>query len=208
MLKFVVAPDSFKGTMSSMEICDLIEKCIYELAPESLVVKVPVADGIGELIIEAVSKGAVKIILGLGGSATNDGGIGMAQALGFRFLDSSGNSLLPVGANLINISGIVPPSSGILPESIEIVAACDVINKLYGLEGAAHIFAPQKGADPAMVKRLDAGLKHFAAILKTDIGVDVSDIAGSGAGRRFRGRRDCLYGRHIKARCRIIARHT
>lgn len=250
MLKFIIAPDSFKGTMSSIEICNLIEKCILELAPESLIVKVPVADGgeglvdaylaqfggiryelsvtgplfqrihsfwgllpdkktaviemaaaaglplvdikqrdperttsfgVGELILDAVSKGATKIILGLGGSATNDGGIGMAQALGFEFLDSSGNSLQPIGANLINISSIVPPSSGLMLDSIEIVAACDVANKLFGFEGAAYIFAPQKGADPEMVKRLDAGLRHFAAILKNELGIDVSDVAGGGA---------------------------
>lgn len=137
--------------------------------------------GVGELILKASQKGAKKIILGLGGSATNDCGIGMAHALGYRFLDAGGHDLAPVGGNLIRISSIVPPSSGTMLDGITIQAACDVNNPLFGPQGAACIFAPQKGADPEMVRRLDNGLAHFASVMQAFSGSDVSQVPDSGA---------------------------
>lgn len=251
MRRYVIAPDSFKGTMSSMEICDLFENIVRELDPGAHVDKVPVADGgeglvdaflsmsggkgrriettvtgplfapvasffgmldddtaivemaaaaglpmlsreernpekttsigVGELILKAVESGAKKIVIGLGGSATNDCGLGLAQVMGYRFLDKDGAELSPVGASLVKVAKIVPPTSKMIPDSIVIEAACDVNNPLYGKNGAAYIFGPQKGADPAMVEALDQGLRNMADRIEADLGLDVRSIPGGGA---------------------------
>lgn len=133
--------------------------------------------GVGELILDSISKGAKQIILGLGGSATNDCGMGMMQALGFKFLDESGKNLFPVGENLAKVVKIVPCA---LPD-VKITAACDVDSPLYGEKGAAYVFAPQKGADVQMVKFLDEGLRNISRVIEADIGKSVSDVAGAGA---------------------------
>lgn len=247
--KIVVAPDSFKGTMSSIEVCNIIEQGIKKVRTDLEVVKIPIADGgegtvdafltaaggtrvnvrvkdpllreiesfygilpdqktaviemasasglplveteknpcltttygTGELMLDAVRRGCSKIIIGIGGSATNDGGIGMAAALGARFLDARGESIPLNGGGLerlarIDLSGIDPRI-----KDCEILVACDVDNPLYGENGAAYIFAPQKGADPAMVEYLDRNLRHYAEILKADAGITVQDIPGTGA---------------------------
>jgi len=250
MRRYVIAPDSFKGTMSSLEICELIEKIILQEDPDALVYKTPVADGgeglvdayltmcggkryitevsgplfepvtaywgmlqdgttaviemaaaaglplltkeehnpeitttrgVGELILIAIENGAKKIILGLGGSATNDGGIGMACALGYRFLDAKGRELSPVGSSLGQIAHICPPEVNRIPESVVIEAACDVNNTISGKQGAAYIFAPQKGANTSMVSRLDTGLVNLAWHTKNDMGIDVQNVIGGGA---------------------------
>jgi len=137
--------------------------------------------GVGELIIDAVEKGARKIILGLGGSATNDGGIGMAYALGYRFLDEAGQELPPVGFSLARIHHIEAPAGKRITDTVIIEAACDVDNPLYGSNGAAHIYGPQKGADADMAARLDAGLVNLAVRLSEDMGIDISRIPGGGA---------------------------
>ncbi len=134
--------------------------------------------GTGLLITHAINHGAKKIILGIGGSATNDAGTGILAAMGFSFLDESGNTLKPCGGNLIRIEKIIPPQT-LPPVKIEI--ACDVINALYGPEGAAYIFAPQKGATPGQVKQLDDGLKHFSNVLERQTGKNFSAIPGTGA---------------------------
>ena len=118
--------------------------------------------GLGELLVHAKAAGAKRIILGLGGSATNDAGCGMAHALGWRFIDSAGRSFCPAGGTLCDIARLEPPEQGF---GIPVVAACDVENPLYGEQGAAHIYAPQKGADADMIARLDAGLRHVAGLL-------------------------------------------
>jgi len=250
MHRYLVAPDSFKGTMSSSEVCMIIEQAILEAEPDALVEKVAVADGgeglvdaylsmfggericndvtgplfkpvrafwgllpdgqtaviemaaasglplltaaeknpeqtttlgVGELVLSAINHGVKKIVLGLGGSATNDGGIGLASALGYRFLDAAGHDLPPVGSSLQKISRIVPPASSPIPAGLEIEAACDVSNPLLGLQGAAHVFAPQKGADPGMVERLDQGLANLAGRIDADLAIDVRNIPGGGA---------------------------
>jgi glycerate kinase len=130
------------------------------------------------LIKDAIDKGAEKIILGIGGSATNDGGIGILAALGFQFIDQRNDLLSPVGENLININKIIPP--GFLPD-IKIEIACDVQNILFGPQGAAHIYAPQKGADEKAVRLLDDGLKNLAEIIQKQTGKDVATIPGTGA---------------------------
>ena len=137
--------------------------------------------GLGEAIGAALDAGYRRFILGIGGSATNDGGAGMAQALGVRMLDAGGGDLPFGGAALaaldrIDMSGLDPRAT----ES-EFLVACDVSNPLTGPEGASAVYGPQKGATPEMVERLDAALAHFAEIALRDLGADVSDIPGAGA---------------------------
>lgn len=137
--------------------------------------------GTGALIIAAVSRGAEKIILGLGGSATNDAGMGMATALGYRFFDEHGQELEPVGASLLKVAHIDSRMLLFDPRKVEIVTLCDVDNPLYGKEGAAQVFAPQKGADAAAVKALDEGLRHIAPKMEALAGQSIADVPGSGA---------------------------
>ncbi len=136
--------------------------------------------GVGQLIKAAVEAGCEKIVIGIGGSATNDGGAGMAQALGIRLLDSNSQDLPPGGAALKKLSRIEVPA-GILPQHTEFIAACDVNNPLCGPQGASAIYGPQKGADAEMVKVLDDALCHYADIIKRDLGLDIANIPGAGA---------------------------
>lgn len=248
MKKIVIAPDSYKGTISAKEVCDLIGKAALESFPRIKVVKLPISDGgegfadamlyacggeqvsitvkdplwrdinasyvvladgtaviemaaasglpllsesekdplvtttygTGELIVHALNKGCGHIIIGLGGSATNDGGIGMGAALGIRFLHD--NKEVPLcGQGMEEIDEI--DSSGIHPKLREtkITIACDVRNPMLGENGAAQIYGPQKGASPAVVKRLDAGLKNLVEVLKGENAYKIEDIPGSGA---------------------------
>ena len=264
--KIVVASDSFKGSLTSLEVADSVEKAVREAFPQCDVVKVNVADGgegtmdalrhtlggtrvnltvsgplgrpveayyvilddgitavlemsaasglpllapeernpsktstygTGELIRDALGKGCTKFLVGIGGSATNDAGMGMLSALGYRFLDSDGAELEPVGGSLGLVESILvencPPrcvspddaalqmdDGNMLPDASFIVA-CDVKAPLYGPEGAAYVFAPQKGADPQMVQSLDAGLRHFAEVAAQVTGSDFSQMQGAGA---------------------------
>lgn len=130
------------------------------------------------MLAAAVDAGASTLVVGLGGSATNDAGLGMLEALGWRFLDAAGGALPPVGASLGKVARI---EAGRRLEGVRVVAACDVHNPLYGPRGAAHTFAPQKGASPAEVAELDAGLRHFADVCAAFLGEDVSDLPGAGA---------------------------
>ncbi len=141
--------------------------------------------GTGEMIIDAVNKGAKKIILGLGGSATNDLGIGAANAIGYRFLSKSGKLLKPIGKNLINISEIDDSQVKVPLNEIEIISLYDVENVLYGKNGAAYVFAKQKGANEEEISVLDEGLKHLAGLVKTTYRKDVSSIIGGGAAGGF-----------------------
>lgn len=248
--KIVVASDSFKGSLSSLEVADAAAKAINECIPGCCVEKVEVADGgegtmealhrtlggvkvevevcdplgraitasyvkladgvtavlemavasglpllapqernpmktstygTGQLIADALRKGCRKFLIGIGGSATNDAGMGMLEALGVRFLDAEGNLLHGSGESLekvedIDLSGVCAG----LAES-EFIIACDVDAPLYGPEGAACVFAPQKGADAEMVAMLNDGLEHFSSVVKRVTGKDVSDIPGAGA---------------------------
>ncbi|WP_435006637.1 glycerate kinase [Tundrisphaera lichenicola] len=137
--------------------------------------------GTGELILRAIQDGATRLIVGIGGSATNDGGAGLAQALGYRLLDDQGEEIPPGGGSLgrvdrIDSSGRDPSLSGV---TIEV--ACDVDNPLCGLRGASRIYGPQKGATPEQIAMLDQNLAHFARVIERDLGVDISDCPGSGA---------------------------
>lgn len=137
--------------------------------------------GVGELIVHAARRGAKRIVLGLGGSATNDAGCGAAAACGVRFLDCDGRSFIPVGDTLEKVAHIDIGGLDSCVKNAEIIAMCDVDNPFHGPSGAACVFSPQKGADDAMVKRLDAGLVHLASLVRTELGVDLQSIPGSGA---------------------------
>lgn len=154
------------------------------LKPEERNCLLTTSYGTGEMIRDAASKGVAKIILGIGGSATNDAGIGMAAALGFKFYDSDKNELKPIGKNLQKIATIKDTTEDLLKD-IEFTIACDVENPLYGRSGAAHVYAPQKGADKEAVKLLDKGLLHFATWVKKQYEIDLQAIKGAGAAGGF-----------------------
>ncbi|WP_422442044.1 MULTISPECIES: glycerate kinase [unclassified Endozoicomonas] len=137
--------------------------------------------GTGELILSALDRGVEKIIVGIGGSATNDGGAGMMQALGVRLLNDQGKELQCGGGQLSSLSKIDTSNLDQRLQSVEIIAACDVDNPLTGDNGASAIFGPQKGATPDMVKVLDQSLGHFGLIMERDLGVSVCDRPGAGA---------------------------
>lgn len=151
--------------------------------------------GVGELMLDAAAQGARRILLGLGGSATNDGGIGAAAALGWQFLDNAGTPVQPIGANLQRIRSIRPPQT---PFPLPVEAACDVENPLFGPQGAAYVFAPQKGADAAMTAQLDAGLRQLAAVIQADCGVDISALPGAGAAGGLGGGAVAFFGAALK----------
>jgi glycerate kinase len=247
--KVILIPDSFKGTMSSSEVCTIMAQVIHRYHPGAEIRSIPVADGgegsvesflaavggekiiiptkgpymedhngfyglidggktaviemaacaglplagdrlrpdlattygVGLLMADAARRGCEKIIIGLGGSATNDFGAGAAAAAGIRFLDSEGKPFVPVGGTLSQVAHIDP--SGLLSEikHLEIITMCDIDNSLYGETGAAYVFAPQKGADPRMVEMLDTQLRSIAEIVYRDLGLDVSALPGAGA---------------------------
>ena len=137
--------------------------------------------GTGELIGDALGRGCRRVLIGLGGSATNDAGMGMLQALGFHFLDKEGKETALGGQALGEVERI--DDTDVLPAVRETVflAACDVRNPFYGPEGAAHVFAPQKGATPAQVEELDKGLRHFSEVIRQHTGTDISTLPGAGA---------------------------
>ena len=251
MKKFVLAPDSFKESMTAKEVCVAMEKGIKKVFSDAEIIHVPMADGgegtveslvdatnghkeyievqgplpeqkvkayygilgdektaviemaqasglmlvdpkvrnplvtttygTGELIKAALNKGVSTIIIGIGGSATVDGGIGMAQALGVKFTDKYGNNIEPTGSNLAKIDKISMENLDKRVKKVNFIIASDVENILTGKKGAAAVFGPQKGATPDEVELLDKGLIHYAEIIRRDIGKNVEDIAGSGA---------------------------
>lgn len=248
MKKCVLIPDSFKGTMSSIEICDIVGGKIKEFYPDCEIVRVPVADGgegtvdcflaamdgekvvleatgpyfekmegfyavvgngraiiemaavaglplvenrknpgltttfgVGELVKDAVGRGCREIILGLGGSCTNDGGAGMAAALGVVFTDAQGEAFVPTGATLSKIHKIDVSGAKALLDGVKITVMCDINNPMHGPQGAAYIFGPQKGADEEMVLELDNQLKSLDQAIRRELGMDVSQNKGAGA---------------------------
>ncbi len=137
--------------------------------------------GTGELIRAALDLGVRRIVIGIGGSATNDGGAGMAAALGYRFLDAEGREIEPSGGGLASLARIDPEGRDQRLDHVEIAVACDVDNPLCGPEGAAAIYGPQKGANAAMVAVLDANLERLAERIEDDLGKSVATIPGAGA---------------------------
>jgi len=252
MKKCIVIPDSFKGSLTSLEICELCGDIIRRFYPECEVIAVPVADGgegtvecfvkalpgcekvildttgpwgepiravygrmgdtafiemaaaagytlvgdrrdpgrtttfgVGTMIRHAVESGVRNIVLGLGGSATNDGGCGCAAALGVRFYDAEGNSFIPVGNTLSRIATIDAAECRELMQGVSVTAMCDIDNPMFGEEGAAYVFAPQKGADPTQVKELDHQLRCLADAISRSLGKQVADLPGAGAAGAF-----------------------
>ena len=248
MKKVVLIPDSFKGTLSSAQICDIMEQNVKKHFPECEVVKIPVADGgegsvncfltaaggekrkvivknpymedmeafygilpdktaviemaacaglplvenrpnpemtttygVGQLMLDAVEHGCKKIVVGLGGSCTNDAGAGAAAAVGVEFFDKDGEKLIPTGGTLGKVAKISMENMDERIKSAQIITMCDIDNPLFGSEGAAYIFGPQKGADPACVEFLDQGLRHLAQIMREITGGDQENSPGAGA---------------------------
>ncbi|MBK4714945.1 MULTISPECIES: glycerate kinase [Tenebrionibacter/Tenebrionicola group] len=249
-MKIVIAPDSYKESLSALEVACCIEQGFYEIFPTAEYIKLPVADGgegtveamitatrgrrlelevtgplglpvpafyglsgdgrsafiemaaasglellapaqrdprittswgTGELICHALDAGVEHIIIGIGGSATNDAGAGMLQALGIRLLDADGACLPPGGAALARLAKVDITGLDKRIERCRIDVACDVTSPLTGELGASAVFGPQKGATPEMVKILDDALSHFAAIVARDLGKDVLTLPGGGA---------------------------
>ena len=151
------------------------------LAPAERDALVASTVGTGELIVDALEHGIRSLLVGVGGSATNDGGVGALRALGYRFLDASGRALPPGGAALRNLARIVP--DGLLPavRETEMTVMTDVLNPLCGPTGASAVYGPQKGASPEDVELLDAALAHLAEIVKRDLGIDAAHLPGTGA---------------------------
>jgi glycerate kinase len=137
--------------------------------------------GLGELVKDALQKGAKKFIIGLGGSATNDAGIGFLNALGYQFLDASNTPLKPIGLNLSKITTIDDSQAIKIDQNITFHLACDVNNPFSGLNGAAYIYAAQKGATMEAIEQLDIGLKHYALLIKNDYGFDLNQMPSTGA---------------------------
>ena len=162
--------------------------------------------GMGEIIKSVLDKGYKKIIVGLGGSATNDGGMGALMALGVRFFDEDNNSLFGCGENLIKIRSI--NADNIIGKDAEIILACDVKNPFYGENGAAYVYGRQKGADTKMLKILDDGLRNFSEVLKRQFNVDISEIPGAGAAGGLAGGLLALTNAKIESGFKIISEIT
>lgn len=248
-MRVLIIPDSFKGTLSSIEVCNIIEDCLRQYNPKIDIVKIPIADGgegtvdtmlaacggekiyvdvtgpyfepihsffglidqgktaiiemaacaglplvfdkknpsitttygVGKLIEHALDLGVSKIIVGLGGSATNDAGVGCASALGIKFFNQNHNPFVPVGETLHLIKHI--DSSGIDQrlKNVHLVTMCDIDNPLYGSNGAAAIFGPQKGADSKMIAMLDQNLMSLSNVVSKDINFDDPYFPGAGS---------------------------
>lgn len=266
MQKCILIPDSFKGTMSSAEVCTIMAESVRQHFPAAEIHSVPVADGgegtvdalltavggrkvsitvegpyfeevpsfygifpdgtaiiemaaaaglplagnrlqpelsttygVGQLIASAVKSGCRRIILGLGGSATNDGGCGAAAALGTVFRRSDGTAFTPVGQTLQEIATIDNSQLQKRLKGIVTIVMCDIDNPLCGPQGAAAVFAPQKGADAETVRMLDDGLTHFAKIVAAETGTEILDLPGAGAAGGMGGGMAALLGASLQS---------
>ncbi len=161
--------------------------------------------GTGQLIGQAISRGVERIVLGIGGSATNDCGTGMAAALGWRFLDKSGQALRPCGGNLIEIQTIIAPE---LMWSGTVEVACDVTNPLVGPNGATYIYGPQKGATVADLPVLDAGMTHFAGLIQKQFGLDLATLPGAGAAGGLGAGAVLFLNGHLTEGVNLLMKHT
>lgn len=154
--------------------------------------------GVGQLIITAAKEGAKQIIVGLGGSATNDGGCGAAAAAGVKFIRKSGEEFVPTGGTLKDIYRIDNSEMNDALRDVKITAMCDIDNPMFGENGAAYVFAPQKGADKAMVKELDSGLRYLNEILKNGLNKDMSTLAGGGAAGALGAGMNAFFGARLQ----------
>ncbi len=163
--------------------------------------------GTGKMVLDAIDRGLRKIYLFLGGSATNDAGTGIASALGCLFLDENQEELAPVGENLSRIHSVLP-STRFASEKVELILLCDVTNGLYGWNGAAQVYARQKGASEAQVTYLDSGLAHFNNVLFDQTGEDMNSIPGVGAAGGIGASMIALFGARLEKGFDAIARLT
>lgn len=154
--------------------------------------------GVGELISHAIDQGSRHIIVGAGGSATTDLGCGAAAALGVRFFDSEDHEFVPVGGTLKDVARIDASNAARSLEGISLTVMCDIDNPLAGPNGAAHIFGPQKGADPQTVEMLDGGLRHVAELFVRDLGIDIAEVPGAGAAGGLAGGLMALCGAELQ----------
>lgn len=276
-MKFVLAPDSFKESMTSKEACEAMEKAIRKVIPDAECIKIPMADGgegttealvestngelfevevtgplgnkikanfgilgnkttaviemasasgiqlvkreernpliattygSGELIKAALDKGIKHIVMGIGGSATNDGGAGMIQALGGKLKDKDGNEISFGGGSLDKVCSIDLKDLDSRLKDVKIEVACDVTNPFVGENGASAVFGPQKGATPEMVEILDNNLKHFAEVIKKDLGKDIADVEGAGAAGGLGGALLAFLNGELKRGIEIVIQHT
>lgn len=276
-MKIVIAPDSFKESLTALEAAQAIENGMKKVLSEADFVKIPMADGgegtvqslvdategriitktvtgplgepveaffgisgdkktaviemaaasglhlvpnekrnplitttrgTGELIIAALEYGIEHIIIGIGGSATNDGGAGMAKALGIKMLDAAGKEIAEGGGALAEIAAINTAAVDPRLASVRIEVACDVDNPLTGPRGASAIFGPQKGATPEMVQQLDANLSHYADMIRKEIGTDIEQIGGAGAAGGLGGGLMAFLSAELKSGVDIVLEAT
>jgi glycerate kinase len=188
------------------------EVALFEMACASGLERVPLSArnpmktttyGTGELLLAAIDSGAKRILIGIGGSATNDGGIGLAQAIGFRMLDHAGNEVSFGGDGLLEIDAIDPTNRDPRIDQVSIEVACDVTNPLTGPSGASAIYGPQKGATPDMVRMLDEGLSRLAEIVRRDLGIHM-DGPGAGAAGGLGGGLVAFAGARLKRGIDIV----
>lgn len=266
MNKIILIPDSFKGTMSSVRICEILGRAVREILPCEAIIPIPIADGgegtvdafltaaggerrsasvprlsledfveaeyamlpdgtaviemaaaaglplfkghldpmgastysVGLMMADAMIPPCKRIILGLGGSATNDGGCGAACALGARFFDRNGKSFIPNGGTLEQIDRIDLTDLRETLGDVPVTCICDVDNPMCGENGAAAVFAPQKGATPEQVRLLDRGLRHLAEKLKECTGRNVLNLPGAGAAGGMGGGFAAMAGAELK----------
>lgn len=164
--------------------------------------------GTGEMIKEALDEGVKRIVIGIGGSATNDGGVGMAMALGVRFLDSNSEPIGFGGGEISRLAHIDISGRDKRLAGTKIMVACDVNNPLTGTHGASFVFGPQKGADKEMAKKLDNNLKHFAAVIRKDLELEIEDIPGAGAAGGLGAGLMAFTNARLQAGFEIVARET
>ena len=173
--------DAFYGRFGDTAIIDMAAAAGLPLVGDAKNPLLTTTYGVGELMRHALENGAVRLILALGGSATNDGGCGAAAALGARFLDANGESFVPVGGTLSKIANIDLAQTKELLDGVTVVAMCDIDNPMHGSRGAAYVFAPQKGADETMVRVLDGELVALDQTISRTLGIAVSTLPGAGA---------------------------
>ena len=172
---------SFYGRFGETAIIEMAAAAGLPLVGERMNPSMTTTYGVGELMRHALEHGAQKIILALGGSATNDGGCGAAAAMGTRFFDAAGEQFVPVGGTLSRIARIDNAETKRLLHGVEVVAMCDIDNPMHGQRGAAYVFSPQKGADTEMVRLLDAELVALDQTITRELGLRVAEIPGAGA---------------------------
>ncbi|MDU7148950.1 MAG: glycerate kinase [Clostridium sp.] len=277
-MKFILAPDSFKESMTSKDACNAMERGIKKVIKDAICIKVPMADGgegtvealveategrfvsavvtdplghrkikatygilgngekaiiemasasgihlvegknrnplitttygTGELILDAINRGIKHIIIGIGGSATNDGGAGMIQALGAHLLDKEGKELNFGGSELIKLNTIDLTNFDKRLNDVIFEVACDVNNPLIGENGASRIFGPQKGATEDMIIQLDEALANYAEVIKRELGIDVANVEGAGAAGGVGAALLAFFNGRLKSGIELIIKHT